>query len=64
MIRFQPLEMADGEGPKGQDPPLSPKPVPAAHERRYSIGEHPSFKDSVGLQLQTGDGWETYKPVR
>jgi len=63
VIQFEPKQYQDGKGPRNQDPPLTSRAVPVAHSRRFSIGEHPNYKDSAGLQLQTSDGWETYKPV-
>lgn len=64
-IRFRPVEMLDGKGPRGQDPPLTKRAVPPAHTRRFLIGEHPQYQSSAGLQLSANDGgWETYKPVR
>jgi len=64
-IQFVPKSYQDGKGPKGQDPPLTNKAVPAPHSRRFSIGDHPQYKDSVGLQLQTADGgWETFRPAK
>lgn len=64
-IHFQPEAMQDGRSPRGQNVTLSARPVPAAHTRRFLLGEHPQFRNSVGLQLQTGDGgWETYSPPK
>lgn len=63
-IQFTPQSTAEGKGPRAQPPPLTAKATPAAHARRFFIGEHPQYKDSAGLQLQTNDGsWETYKPL-
>ncbi|HEU0123440.1 MAG TPA: hypothetical protein VFQ91_23120 [Bryobacteraceae bacterium] len=65
VIQFQPKEYRDGTGPKNQEPPLAVKAVPPARARRFLLGEHPQYKDSAGLQLQTADGaFETFKPVR
>lgn len=64
-IHFQPQSIAEGRSPRGQTPALAQKATPAAHARRFFVGEHPQYKDSAGLQLQTGDGgWETFKPLR
>lgn len=64
-IQFKPQSIAEGKGPRGQTPALVQKATPAAHARRFFLGEHPQYKDSAGLQLQTGDGgWETFKPAR
>jgi hypothetical protein len=65
VISFQPRELVEGKGPRGQDPPLRPAPVPAAFQRRFTIGDHPTYVNSAGLQLQAADGgWETFKPAR
>jgi hypothetical protein len=64
-IQFQPESYQDGKGRRGTDPPLTTKPVPAPHSRRFLLGDHPQYQNSVGLQLQTGNGgWETYRPAR
>jgi hypothetical protein len=64
-IQFKPQSIAEGKSPRGQTPALVQKATPGAHARRFTLGEHPQYKDSAGLQLQTGDGgWETYKPLR
>lgn len=64
-IAFRPASYQDGKCPRGQTPPLTARTVPAPHERRFLVGEHPQYKDSAGLQLQTKDGgWETFKPLR
>jgi hypothetical protein len=64
-IRFRPVEMQDGKGPRGQNPPMAKRAVPAGHARKFLIGEHPQYQNSAGLQLSANDGgWETYKPVR
>lgn len=63
-IQFQPKEVREGQGPRGQNPALTPRAVPAAHARGYFIGQHPVHTlavNSNGLQLRLGDGgWETY----
>lgn len=64
-IHFQPESIQEGRGPRGSNPGMTTKATPAAHVRRFLVGEHPQFRESAGLQLQTGDGgWETYKPAR
>ena len=57
--------MQDGKAKRGENVPLTTKATPAGHTRRFLVGEHPQYKDSAGLQLQTGNGsWETYKPAK
>lgn len=64
-IQFQPKSIQEGIGPRNQDPPLTTKATPAPHSRRFLLGEHPQYKESPGLQLQTQDGnFETYKPIQ
>lgn len=64
-IQFQPRTYQDGKGPKNQNPPLTTRATPAPHVRRFSVGEHPQYKDSAGLQLQNKDGaWETFRPAK
>ncbi|MBX9602761.1 MAG: hypothetical protein K2X35_17290 [Bryobacteraceae bacterium] len=63
-IQFQPSEYREGTGPRGQDPPLTEKKAPAGYAIRYSIGEHPRYQDSAGLQIQESDGsWTTFRPA-
>jgi hypothetical protein len=64
-IQFTPELMQDGKAKRGENVPLTTKATPAGHTRRFLVGEHPQYKDSAGLQLQTGNGgWETYKPAK
>lgn len=56
-IQFQPREISEGRAPSGQEPSLSPRQTPAAHSRNYQLTQ-------AGLQLQAGNGWDTYTAVR
>lgn len=65
VIRFQPKQAQEGKAPRGQQVPLASRATAAPYARRYSIGEHPSHKDSPGLQLLGEDGsWETFRALR
>lgn len=65
VIQLRPADQREGTGPRGQDPPLTAKPAPAPYALRFSIGEHPQYKDSAGLQIQEQDGsWTTFRPAR
>ncbi len=65
VVKFTPRECQAGKSPRTQTPALKTCALPAARETRFSIGEHPQYKDSAGLQILEKDGsWVTYKPVR
>lgn len=64
-IQFTPESLQDGKAPRNQSSiPLTTRATPVPHTRRFLVGEHPQFRDSAGLQLQTNDGWETYRPAK
>lgn len=64
-LTLTPRECQAGKSPRGQNTPLKPCAVPGARTSRIVIGEHPQYKDSVGLQFLEKDGsWVTYKPAR
>ena len=64
-IQFQPASYSEGIAPRGQNPALTQKATPAAYARRFSIGDHPQFHDSVGLQMTESDGAVvTFKALR
>lgn len=65
ILQLEPQSYQEGKGPRGQDPPLTSKPAPAPYSIRFTIGEHPQYRDSAGLQLEEKDGaWSTFKPQR
>jgi hypothetical protein len=64
-VQLQPAEHREGTGPRGQDPPLAAKTPRAPYSLRFTIGEHPQYKDAAGLQIQEPDGsWATYRPAQ
>lgn len=64
-IRLEPREEVEGKGKRGTDPPLTARKTPAPYSIRFTIGEHPQYKDSAGLQMQEPDGsWITFKLPR
>lgn len=64
-IRLEPREAVEGKGPRSTDPPLAARKTPEPYSIRFTLGEHPQYKDSAGLQMQEPDGsWITFKPRR
>ena len=65
VLQLEPQSYQEGKGPRRQDPPLTSKPAPAPYTLRFSLGEHPQYRDSAGLQIEETPGtWTTYKPQR
>lgn len=56
-IQFQPREISEGRSPAGEQPALTPRATPAAHSRNFRM-------TAAGLQLQAGNGWDSYAAVR